>query len=169
MGSAFLSALQRRTPPQGDYSGRYGLSEGGSDAVAGLRQLRPDPAYRDRYDPEVNDDGIRRDRFPFYEADRFIPPGEGLVNWTAAGPRRPELHMRQTSYRREAGSSNTRFPFVPESPTTGLHTQVKPGTGTIERFYQTAQMRPGKQNVLVPGQYSGQTYSQTTRIGGSPR
>lgn len=168
--SDYLTGLQRRQPPGVDrHAGRFGLPMGGTDE-ASPRTLAPGIDNQlDRAPGYLNDDQVRRDRFPFYERDRFTPPGDGWVNWTAAGPRRAELHMRNVSYRREAGSSASRFPVVEGSPTTGMHTMIAPGTGTVERYYQTPQIRPGRQDRLAAGQYSGQTYSQTTRPQGGIR
>lgn len=118
-----------------------------------------------RYNPEANDGQIRRDHTPWYPSEHLGPAATGWVDWTAAGPCRPELHMRTVSYRVMAGTSNTRFPVNPLDPRIGLHTNPPTAvTRTIPRYVgPNPQMRRGRQDRLAMGQYTGQSYSQTTR------
>jgi hypothetical protein len=124
-----------------------------------------------RYPGAPFDGLILRDRMPWFRQSRYVPPPVTWVNWTAAGPVRPELHMRQTSYRRERGTSMSRFPVMPGSPTGGMHTSM-PGPGvtrSVARYVQTPQMRAARTDRLQASQYSGQTYSQTTLPQGTRR
>lgn len=161
-----LTAMQRRRPPGANpYVGRRGPSTGGIDRFMPITAAPGIVDERARDNATSNDGRIVRDRIPYLDHDRFIPPAQGWVDWTGAGPARPELHMRQMTYRRESGSSRSRFPTVADSPTGGLHTMT-PGTvqRTVPRFVQTPQMRSSPYDRLSPGQYSGQTYSQTTTV-----
>lgn len=165
MVSQYLAQRQRQRAPYDPYHGRRGTSTGGYDR---FRPITAAPGMEDelaRYDGASNDRGVVRDRIPFYERDRFIPPGQGQVDWTRAGPRRPELHMRNMTYMREQGASRSRFPTIADSPTGGLHTMT-PGTvsRTVPRYVQTPQMRSSPYDRLSPGQYHGQTFSQTTTV-----
>lgn len=166
----YLSWRQRQRPPIDRAHARLGPSSGGIDRFQAMTLAPGMDSELARYPGDANDGGITRDRIPFYERDRFIPPGQSWVDWTNAGPRRPELHMRQMSYMREQGSSRSRFPTVADSPTGGLHTSVPSTTSrTVPRYVETPQMRATGQDRLAPGQYSGQTYSQTTRVLGGRR
>lgn len=163
-----LAWAQRQLPPADRHTLRRGQSSGGP-----AREPRPLTLARGM-DTELtrdvgttNDGGIRRDRMPYYAAPRLIPPGQNWVDWSGAGPTRPELHMRQTSWRREVGSSRSRYPVIADSPTGGLHTMT-PGVAqrAYERYGQTDQMRAAPYNRLCHSQYSGQTYSQITVVRG---
>ena len=114
---------------------------------------------------------IMRDRHPTYYRGTYIPPGDNWVSWTAAGPARPALHMRQATYRPWAGSSSSRFPYIPTSPTGGLHTDTGHSKPRTERRYAaTPQQQAARINRLSPSRYHGQTYSQQTAVqGGNPR
>ena len=115
-----------------------------------------------RYPATVNDGQIVRDRSPWFKASRYIPPGDSWVSWTAAGPVRPSLHMRNATMRDWQGNSSSRFPVV-NSPSGGMHTMTPAGVArTVPRYVTTPQMQAARINRLSPSQYAGQTYSQTT-------
>jgi hypothetical protein len=117
----------------------------------------------------VFDGELVRDRQPFYQRPVYVPPPVTWVNWTEAGPLRPELHMRNVTWRNMVGNSKSRYPVV-DTPTTGMHTTGPAGVQrTVPRFVQTPQMTPARQFRLSPGQYSGQNYSQTTQLQGGGR
>lgn len=145
-----------------------------------------------RHPGTVNDTGITRQQQPWYPMDTYTPAGDSWVNWTAAGPVRPELHMRDTSYRLMQGNSQTRQLLYPGQgpkviapgyrttpdgqiiqPTTttrvGLHTDPKRAARiTVERYTNgNPRMRQPRQDRLRSGQYTGQSYSQTTRVQGA--
>lgn len=149
------------------WAARRGPSAGGVDQ-ASPRTLAPGlDTELTRYPGTVNDTLIIRDRGPWYASPRYVPPPVTWVNWTAAGPTRPELHVRNVSLRTMVGNTASRFPYLPSSPTGGMHTMVTPGVArTVARFVRTPQMVPGRPDRLSPGQYTGQTYSQTTRLQG---
>jgi hypothetical protein len=96
-----------------------------------------------------------------------MPPADNWVSWTAAGPARPSLHMRQVTWRNWAGNSSSRFPFVPDSPTGGMHTQTEHSKARTQRRYAaTPQQRGARINRLSASRYHGQTYSQQTQVQG---
>lgn len=144
-----------------------------------------------RYPGTVNDTKIHRQQQPWYSAAAYTPAGISWVNWTAAGPTRPELHMRDATYRLMQGNSQTRnllnpgpgeavvapgYRSMPDGrivqPTrpmrVGLHTDPKRAARvTVERYTNgNPQMRRPRQDRLRSGQYTGQSYSQTTRVQG---
>lgn len=145
-----------------------------------------------RYPGTINDAGIHRQQMPWYPNPTYQPAGDSWVNWTAAGPVRPELHMRDASYRLMEGNSRTRnlqmpgpgervtapgYRTTPDGkiiqPTTtvraGLHTDPKRAARiTVERYTnKNPKMTTARQDRLRSGQYTGQSYSQTTRIQGA--
>lgn len=145
-----------------------------------------------RYPGTVNDTGIRRQQMPWYANAFYTPAGNSWVNWTAAGPIRPELHMRDATYRLMEGNSATRNLQNPGpgervtapgyrstqdgriiQPTTtirvGLHTDPKRSARiTVERYTnRNPRMTTARQDRLRSGQYTGQSYSQTTRVQGA--
>lgn len=144
-----------------------------------------------RFPGTTNDTGIRRQQQPWYPSTQYTPAGNSWVNWTAAGPIRAELHMRDTSFRTMVGTSRTRNLQNPGGDTTevapgyrsmpdgrivqpthrvsvGLHTDPKRSAKiTVERYTnQNARMTTARQDRLRSGQYTGQSYSQTTRVQG---
>lgn len=162
-----LTSRQRTAPPMDRWHARRLESGGGYEF--------PDPKTlavgiedeRARYPGTVYDDEILRDRGPFFQRPRFIPPADNWVSWTKAGPARPELHMRNATLRDMVGNSASRYPVV-DTPSTGMHTMGPAGVArTFPRFQQTPQMTGTRQFRLLPGQYSGQTYSQTTQVQGT--
>ncbi len=161
---------QRAAPPIDRRSPRRGESAGGYDTVDGPRTLAVGlEDEKARYPGTAFDQGLIRDRGPFYTHPDYMPPAQPWVNWTAAGPTRPELHMRNVTWRNMVGNSSSRYP-VANTPTTGLHTMGPAGVArTLPRYVETPQMRPERQMRLSPGQYSGQTYSQTTKLQGGGR
>lgn len=117
-----------------------------------------------RYNGDVNDTQIRRDRTVWFPSDQRSGVGTATVDWTAAGPPRPELHVRNVTYRLMAGNSQSRAFADPRDPNIGLHTitLTKP-RGNIERYKAgSSAMRPGRTDRLSPARYTGQSYSQTT-------
>lgn len=167
MTSRYLTARQRTAPPSDRMSPRR-LESGGGIDTADPRTLAPgivdDLA---RYPGTTYDRGIMRDRGASYQAPVYIPPPVTWISWTAAGPTRPELHGRNSSWRNLVGNSASRFPVV-DSPTTGMHTMPgAPGAVlTQSRYVATPQMVPARPDRLSPAVYAGQTFSQTTRLQG---
>lgn len=148
-----------RRPPRRDNS------RGGPPPTLIRRTLQPDMDGEEaRYSPTTNDGLIRHDHTPWYPMFHYGPAATGWVNWTACGPPRPELHMRTLEYRRMAGTSRTRFPVNPLDPKVGLHTDPSAAIPrTVPRFVgPNPQMTKPRQDRLAMGQYSGQSYSQTT-------
>jgi hypothetical protein len=124
-----------------------------------------------RYIGNVNDSQIRRDRTSYFQTNARSGVGTAEVDWTAAGPARPELHSRNVTVRTMAGTSQTRAFASPFDPSIGLHTNpsVKP-SGNIERYRAgAAAMRGTRTDRLSPARYSGQSYSQTTLQQGARR
>lgn len=169
MTSRYLTDRQREEPPVDRRSFRRLQSGGGYE--------EPDPRTlavgiedeKARYPGTVFDTEIVRDRGPYFQHPRVPRPGDGWVNWTAAGPLRPELHQRSVSFRTMVGNSASRYPVV-ATPTTGMHTMGPAGVArTVERYVTTPQMTAARPFRLSPGQYNGQTYSQTTRLQGRGR
>lgn len=165
MVNAALTYRQRAAPPIDKAHGRRGPSTGGYDATSPRTLTNGIENEFERYPATVFDSQILRDRGPFYEQPRYVPPPVTWISWTAAGPTRPELHMRNATLRMMQGNTTSRYPVVIDAPTKGMHTML-PGPGaqrTTARYVQTPQMVPGRFDRLAAGQYSGQTYSQTTR------
>lgn len=144
-----------------------------------------------RYPGTANDGRISRQQMPWYPSAQYTPAGDSWVNWTAAGPVRPELHMRDASFRVMQGTSRTRnllnpggdqlevapgYRSMPDGrivqPThrvrVGLHTDPKRSAlVTVERYTnRNPRMTNARQDRLRSGQYTGQSYSQTTRVQG---
>ena len=145
-----------------------------------------------RYPGTTNDTGIHRQQQPWYPMDTYTPAGDSWVNWTAAGPCRPELHMRDAAWRLMVGNSQTRQLLYPGPGLTvtapgyrsqpdgtivqptytspvGLHTDPKRAARiTVERYTnKNPKMTTARKDRLRSGQYTGQSYSQTTRIQGA--
>lgn len=163
----YLTAVQR-TPPQAyDRTHARRLESGGGIEVASPMTLAPGLETEQTRTPgTVFDGGVMRDRGPFYRRPVVVRAGDSWVDWTGAGPTRPELHMRNVTYREEVGSSRSRFPVV-NSPTTGMHTMQPAGTQrTASRYVKIPQMVPARVDRLSPARYAGQTFSQTTRLQG---
>jgi hypothetical protein len=169
MTSGYLTSMQRAAPPIDRWSARRLESAGGYE-VADPRTLAVGlEDEKARYPGDEFDSEIVRDRHSYYQQPRMPRVGDGWVNWTAAGPLRPELHQRSVSWRNMVGNSASRFPVV-ATPTTGMHTMGPSGVArTVPRFVTTPQMTAARPFRLSPGQYSGQTYSQTTKIQGRGR
>lgn len=167
-----LSQRQRAAPPIDRRSYRRGLAAGGYD-VSVPRTLAPGlESELARYPGTSNDSRVQRERIPWYSVGQYRPAAESWVNWTEAGPPRAELHMRTTEYRPEAGSSTSRYPFIPSAPTGGRHTMIPSGPGgtpmTRERYVGAGlpQMRGARTDRLSSARYTGQSYSQTTAVQG---
>lgn len=161
-----LTQRQRTAPPIDRWTARRMESAGGYDTTS-PRTLAPGIDNELARYPGTQFDGlIVRDRGPYYQQPVYLPPANNWVSWTAAGPTRPELHIRQATLREMEGNTRSRYPVV-NSPSTGMHTQIPSGVSrTVQRFVQTPQMTPGRNDRLRPGQYAGQTYSQTTKVQG---
>lgn len=170
---AELTARQRQAVPIDRTHARRGRSAGGYD-VAVPRTLAPGmDSELTRYPGSNQDQTLQRQRIAFYSVGQYRPAGDSWVNWTAAGPPRAELHMGTGTIRPEAGASRSRFPFVPGSPTGGMHTMIPSGPASSRvvppRFGQSGnpQMRGARQDRLASARYTGQSYSQTTRVQGA--
>lgn len=160
---------QRTAVPIDKWHARRNESGGGYDTTSPRTLAAGIEDTFARYPGTAFDQEVLRDRGPFYAQPHYTPPPITWVNWTAAGPTRPELHMRNVTYREMVGNSMSRYPVI-NSPTTGMHTMGPAGTArTLPRYVTTPQMRGERQFRLSPGQYSGQTYSQTTRLQGGSR
>lgn len=145
-----------------------------------------------RYPGTSNDGRIVRQQMPWYPSAQYTPAGDSWVNWTAAGPPRPELHMRDYTFRIMQGTSRTRNLQNPAGDTTttapgyrslpdgrivqpihkvsvGLHTDpARVGLITVQRYTnRNPRMTTARQDRLRSGQYTGQSFSQTTRVQGS--
>lgn len=157
-----MTRRQRTAPPIDRWAARRGDAAGGYETANPRTLAVGIEDEKARYPGTVNDGGIIRDRTPWFKASRPMPPGVSWVSWTAAGPVQPSLHMRNATYRDWQGNSSSRFPAV-QSPTGGMHTMTPAGQArTVARYVTTPQMQAARINRLSPGQYSGQTYSQTT-------
>lgn len=144
-----------------------------------------------RFPGTTNDTKIRRQQMPWIPNPSYTPAGDSWVNWTMAGPIRDTLHMRDTSYRLMVGNSQSRnFQWpAPDGKTTapgyrsmddgrilqptsdvfvGLHTDPKRAAlSTVQRYTNAnPTMTTARQDRLRSGQYTGQSYSQTTRVQG---
>lgn len=165
-----LTQRQRTPPPIDRWSARRGPSAGGVDYAVGRTLARGIDDELDRVTTGSLDKGVMWDRTPWMHREERSPVGDGWVNWTEAGPVRPELHMRNMTYRRMAGNDKGRFPYIPGSPTGGMHTMVRPAVaGTVARYQDMPQMRGARVDRLSPARYSGQTYSQVTQLQGGRR
>lgn len=120
-----------------------------------------DPMY-------LNDSQIRRDHSNSWPTDSRHGVGDALVDWTACGPPRPELHTRIVNFRVMAGTSATRYLPNPYDPTVGLHSRThRSPLGNIQRYEAgSPTIRPGRQDRLTVSRRTGQSYSQTTRVQG---
>lgn len=162
-----LTVRQRTAPPIDRWSARRLKSGGGYDTTS-PRTLAPGlDTELTRYPGTVFDSQIVRDRGPYFAAPRYTPPAVSWISWTAAGPLRPELNMRNTTWREMVGNSASRFPFIEGSPTGGMHTMGPAGVArTVQRYVTTPQMTSARIDRLSPALYASQTYSQTTRLQG---
>jgi len=97
---------------------------------------------------------IRKARGAYYRKEEYIPSGQTLVNWTAAGPRRPEMHLRARNVRHEEQNRTIE----------GLHTNPPvPVVATTRVALSRPGTRPARQERLTVSNYRGQSFSQTTR------
>lgn len=126
----------------------------------------------DRFPGNLNDGQIFRDRQAVYHVE-YISSGRdsGLVNWTAAGPARREIHTRQATLRVMQGNTNSRnydpvpTGLGPQTQGHGMHSTPPGGVAhTSGRYGATHQMTRPRTNRIQPGQYTGQSYSETTRL-----
>jgi hypothetical protein len=124
--------------------------------------------------PPSNDALIRRDGLPQYLVQNYQRAGAQVNNWTAAGPARPTLWSeRGQTLTPRRGVTQSRWFQNPAAPGTGLHTAVNNDAsgaiGSAGRYTDAdvPQMRARRQNRLSPAVYSGQSFSQTTKLQGS--
>jgi len=76
--------------------------------------------------------------------------------------------MRVVNLRTMQGNTRTRQLQNPQDPNVGLHTDPRgPMAGKVTRYGARVQMQKGRQDRLLSGQYSGQSYSQTTKTQGA--
>jgi hypothetical protein len=170
-----LTAVERRqraTPPIDRRHNRRGLSGGGYDTAHPMTIAPGIESELPRYPGTTNDAEIHRDRAPWYNMPDYPTVGNGWVNWTLAGPPRAELHMRNATWRPMEGNSRSRFPFLPQSPTGGMHTMIPSGPGSVRQTaprYQSGnpQMQAARVDRLAGARYAGQSYSQTTSVQGA--
>ena len=167
MNTPELSTRQRAAHPINRTSLRRGLSAGGYDVATPLTLAPGLETELPRYPGTVYDQGVIRERMPWYSVGVRSPVGDSWVDWTAAGPPRAELHMRTTEWRQEAGRGSSRFPVNPASPTGGFHTMTPAGVArTGPRYQATPQQQGARINRLSSSRYTGQSYSQTTAVQG---
>lgn len=142
-----------RPAGQGDL---YGQSRGGV-AFKGRVIGRPGRAGEiTTVQPPQNTNAtlIVRARGGYLRESYYLPPAQGMANWTAAGPARNTLRERNFTWR----------PIVAAPRYKGLHTNI-PIQPRDEAGRQA--MRPRRQNRLTVQRFRGQTYSQTTQLQGS--
>lgn len=165
---------RQREPVPFPRGGRRGNSAGGRPVERPGRSVgNQAAAWMDdpRFYGATQDTTIRRDRTPWYPNKARSGVGTVAVDWTMAGPARPELHMRNVTVRIMAGNSRTRALANPQDPRQGLHSAgiVKP-SGNLGRIRAGGQqIRPGRTDRLSAARYRGQSYSQTTLQQGARR
>jgi hypothetical protein len=163
--------------PYDRFTARKGDGVGGRDARGTGREIVPglvDGQIRGGRGWYAGDDKIVRDRIPYYDRDYMTGSCDTLVNWTQCGPVRPSLHMRQSTTREMVGTSATRnfdpFPirgYGSQDQGHGMHTNPQPTKRlTNARYANTTQMQPARVGRLMSARYSGQSFSQTTRVQG---
>lgn len=118
---------------------------------------------------------ILRDRMPWYDRDYMVGNDNTLVDWTRSGPIRPSLHNRQMTLTKQVGTDGTRN-FDPrpirsygmQDQGHGMHTNPEPTKKRTNARYRSGnpQMQPTRIGRLSSSVYTGQSYSQTTRIQG---
>lgn len=115
-----------------------------------------DDINRPVYSGTQNDSSIRKDRGPWWHVED-VAPYPAHREFTAAGPVRPELHMRTFSYRKWSGGSHQSHE--------GMHTQIPKQQPQLLSGKET--MSRARQNRLTVQVYRGQSYSQTTKPQGA--
>jgi|SRR5881394_420517 len=166
------------TAPYDRFTARRGDSRGGRDARGMGRDITPglvDGVIREAAGAYSRDHLIERDRIPTYVRDYMVGNADTLVDWTRSGDIRPTLRMRQQTVRPMVGSDNTRnfdpHPIVgygTQDQGHGMHTNPAPYKRATNARYGSGipQMMPAHVNRLTSARYSGQSYSQTTRVVG---
>lgn len=165
-----MADLSHGSPPFNRVPPRIRDSRGGSAPILFRRTLAPGMDNEaTRFPGTANDTTIQRDKGPWLPTDNLLGAASGWVDWTAAGPPRPELHQRNVTLRIMQGTSRTRALQNPLDRWQGLHSMPVPGAvGPHQRFInpENPRMRKPRQDRLLSGQYTGQSYSATTRIQG---
>lgn len=165
-----MADLSHGSPPFNRVPPRIRDSRGGAAPSLIRRTLAPGMDNElARYSGTANDTTIQRDKGPWLPVDNFRGAATGWVDWTAAGPPRPELHQRNVTMRIMQGNSRSRALQNPLDPTQGLHSFPAPGAqGPYQRFINpdNPRMRKPRNDRLANSQYSGQSYSATTRTQG---
>lgn len=163
--------------PYDRYTARRGDARGGPPIGGHGHEITPglvDGQIRESAGAYARDRLIARDRIPVYMREYMVGNDNTLVDWTHSGPVRPSLWMRNHTVRRQVGTDNTRAEdpnlirgYGSQSQKHGLHTNPAPSKrGTNLRHQQTEQMQPAGVSRLTVARYSGQSYSQTTRVAG---
>lgn len=172
-----MAPMTTPRPPYDRFVARRGDSGAGRDQRGTGREILPgliDGTIREGGGGYSRDTLINRDRTPVMMRDYMVGNANTLVDWTNCGPIRPTLMMRQTTVAKQIGVDATRN-FDPHPITGwgtqdqghGMHTNPNPWKrATNLRHLATTQMQPTHINRLSPARYSGQSYSQTTRIAG---
>jgi hypothetical protein len=131
----------------------------------------------ERYPGGWNDGSINAEHTPATYPQKYVTAGKGYNDWTSCGPslNGPGIWMRDVVVNVRQGTDNTAFMQNPELKGTGLVSQVY-GVSTyagqvtqqIARYTDPSvpQQTRRRQNRLSPARYTGQSYSQTTRIQG---
>ena len=162
-----MADLSHGSPPFNRIAPRIRDSRGGSNQVLFRRTLAPGMDNEaSRYPGTSNDTTIQRDKGPWLPTDNLLGTAGGWYNWTAAGPARPELHMRDVTMRIMQGNSRSRNLQNPLDPGQGLHSMPTPGAvGPYQRFLnpENPRMRRPRVDRLADSQFTGQSYSATTR------
>lgn len=164
-----LTARQRAAPPIDRWHARRMEAGGGYDRVNPLTLAPGMENEQSRYPNMTANEAVKYERAPFYSAECRSPVGNSWVDWTAAGPPRAELHMRCVTFRIEEGTSASRYPFIPSSPTGGRHTMTPNAVSrTTPRYVDSGlpQMTSARVDRLAAARYAGQSYSQTTAVQG---
>lgn len=151
------------------------IGTGQQDAPAPMRPYTAQSFVdqRTRYSNHAYDSLIRRDGVPQYLVQNYQPAGAQVNNWTAAGPARPTLWTMRMQTITPRSGGKVRWLQNPAAPGTGLHTEVNNdasgAVGSAGRYSDdnVPQMRVRRQNRLSPAVYTGQSYSQITKIQGA--
>ena len=165
---------QDQTPPIDRRLKRIGT--GVQDAPPDMRPYTAQSMVdqRLRCSASSNDALIRRDGQPQWLIQNYQRAGAQVNNWTAAGPARPTLWTVRGQTLTPRSGGKVRWLQNPAAPGTGLHTEVNNDAsgaiGTQARYLNPTsgvRQRGRRQNRLSPALYSGQSFSQTTKLQGT--